>query len=50
MRTICPVFFCLLLAAAIAGCGGQDVEKPENPVPPPEAELESTDATVPVPD
>ena len=36
----------LFLFAVIAGCGGPDVQTPENPAPPPQDEIESTSATV----
>ena len=44
MRTIRSMLFSLVVLAFLAGCGGRDVELPEDPAAPPEGEPESTSA------
>ena len=44
MRAIRSMLFGLLVLALLAGCGGPNVELPEEPAAPPEGEPETTSA------
>ena len=50
MRYLRSLLLALFLLGAITGCGGGEVETPENPTPLPQGDPDSSSATLPAPD